>query len=61
MLGSGALATLLGVSNPAGGQMTQAKLRDRIYRGRRFEGEIIELLIRWSAVRIWMKMLRSAV
>jgi hypothetical protein len=27
--------------------MTQAKARDRIYRGRRFEGEIIELCVRW--------------
>jgi putative transposase len=27
--------------------MTQAKARDRIYRGRRFEGEIIELSVRW--------------
>jgi transposase-like protein len=27
--------------------MTQAKARDRIYRGRRFDGEIIELCVRW--------------
>jgi predicted AAA+ superfamily ATPase len=27
--------------------MTQAKARDRVYRGRRFEGEIIELCVRW--------------
>jgi transposase-like protein len=27
--------------------MTQAKARDSIYRGRRFEGEIIELCVRW--------------
>ena len=27
--------------------MTQAKARDRIYRGPRFEGEIIELCVRW--------------
>jgi hypothetical protein len=27
--------------------MTQVKARDRIYRGRRFEGEIIELCVRW--------------
>jgi hypothetical protein len=27
--------------------MSRAKLRDRIYRGRRFEGEIIELYVRW--------------
>jgi transposase-like protein len=27
--------------------MTQAKARDRIFRGRRLEGEIIELCVRW--------------
>jgi hypothetical protein len=27
--------------------MPQAKARDPIYRGRRFEGEIIELCVRW--------------
>ena len=27
--------------------MSQAKARDRIYRRRRFEGEIIELCVRW--------------
>jgi hypothetical protein len=27
--------------------MTQAKARDPIYRGRKFEGEIIELCVRW--------------
>jgi len=26
---------------------SQAKARDRIYRGRRFEGEIIERCVRW--------------
>src|SRR5271163_1165987 len=38
---------LLEVSSPAGGPMSQAKTRDRIYRRRRFEGEIIELCVRW--------------
>jgi transposase-like protein len=27
--------------------MTQAKARDRIYRGRRFAAEIVELCVRW--------------
>jgi hypothetical protein len=30
-----------------GGQMSQTKAGDRIYRHRRFEGEIIELCVRW--------------
>src|SRR5271170_642010 len=38
---------LLEVSSPAGGPMSQAKTRDRIYRRRRFEGKIIELCVRW--------------